>query len=283
MPYIDAHVHVWSDDTARYPRHGEVLCPPNAPAAFPPEELLRHARPAGVERINLIQISFYGFDNSCMLDAIAQYPNTFVGTAVIDPHAAHPEAQMTELASRGVRAFRIHPRLSKQPAATWLQPHGYRAMFATGANNRQAMSCLIDPDAFPELDRMCTEFPATPVVIDHLCRIGADGVIRDTDVNALCAMAKHKNVMLKVGGFYALGKKAPPYDDLAPLIRRVVNAFGPERCMWESDSPFQVLAPHTYQASTDLVRERLEFLSEGDKEWILRKTAEAFFFGQGWR
>lgn len=280
MPYIDAHVHVWSDDTARYPRLGEVLCPPNAPAAFPPEELLRHARPAGVERINLIQISFYGFDNSCMLDAMARYPDVFVGTAVIDPFAPHLERTMADLAKQGILAFRIHPRLSKQPPATWLRPEGYRAMFAAGAKNRQAMSCLIEPDALPELDRMCTAFPDTPVVIDHLCRVGADGVIREIDVNALCAMAKHKNVHIKVGGFYALGKKEPPYDDIAPLIQRVVQAFGPQRCMWESDSPFQVLAPHTYQASIDLLRERLDFLSAGDKEWILRKTAEAFFFAK---
>ena len=37
------------------------------------------------------------------------------------------------------------------------------------------MSCLIDPDGLPEVDRMCTKFPDTPVIIDHLSRIGADG------------------------------------------------------------------------------------------------------------
>jgi hypothetical protein len=32
------------------------------PASFTPEELFKHSRPAGVDRVNLIQISFYGFD-----------------------------------------------------------------------------------------------------------------------------------------------------------------------------------------------------------------------------
>jgi hypothetical protein len=31
---------------------------------------------------------------------------------------------------------------------------------------------------------------------------------------------------------------------------------------------------HTYQASIDLVRKRLDFLSADDREWLLRKTAE---------
>jgi predicted TIM-barrel fold metal-dependent hydrolase len=84
--------------------------------------------------------------------------------------------------------------------------------------------------------------------------------------------------MLKVGAFYALGKKKPPYTDLAALIKKVVKAFGPERCMWESDCPFQVQGDHTYKAGIDLVRKGLDFLSDDDKDWILRKTAEKFFF-----
>ena len=81
------------------------------------------------------------------------------------------------------------------------------------------------------------------MIIDHLGRIGAgpDGAIRDADVAALCALAKHPKIFVKVGAFYALGKKKPPYLDLAPLIREVVQAFGARRCMWESDCPFQVV------------------------------------------
>lgn len=280
MSIIDAHAHVWSGDSTRYPLAAGFERPAGAPLSFTPEELQLHARPAGVLRINLIQISFYGFDNSFMLDAIGQDPNTYVGTAVIDPLGDHPERLMADLAPRGVRAFRIHPRLTGQPAETWLRPEGCRAMFAAGARLRQAMSCLIDPDALPEVDRMAGEFPDTPIVIDHLCRIGADGVIRDADVDALCALARRRSVHVKIGAFYALGRKQPPYDDLSSLIRRVVQAFGPERCMWESDSPFQVLGEHTYLASVALIRDRLEFLSAGDKEWILARTAERFFFSR---
>ena len=90
-------------------------------------------------------------------------------------------------------------------------------------------------------------------------------------------MAGHKRVMVKVGAFYALGKKRPPYLDLAPLIQRVVQAFGVRRCMWESDCPFQVVE-HKYQDSIDLVRKRLDFLTDEDREWLLHRTAEEFLF-----
>jgi predicted TIM-barrel fold metal-dependent hydrolase len=90
-------------------------------------------------------------------------------------------------------------------------------------------------------------------------------------------MAKHPRVMVKVSAFYALGKKTPPYNDLNHLIYQVYQAFGPERLMWASDCPYQVV-DHTYQDSIGLITDRLDFLSEKDKDQILGKTAEDFFF-----
>ena len=277
MHYIDAHVHVWTSDLSHYPLAEGYKREDMSPRTFTPDELFKHTRANGVDRINLIQMSYYGFDNRYMIDMIAAHKNVFVGTAVIDPLGRDPDREMTGLAKRRIRAFRIHPRLSKLPPAKWLQPAGYAAMFAAGAKHNLAMSCLIDPDGLPEVDRMCRRFADTPVIIDHLCRIGADGTVRDNDVKALCAMAAHKRVMVKVGAFYALGKKQPPYTDLAPMIQAVVKAFGARRCMWESDCPFQVVN-HSYRDSIDLVRTRLKFLTEEDKTWLLRRTAEEFFF-----
>jgi predicted TIM-barrel fold metal-dependent hydrolase len=285
---VDAHCHVWTDDTSHYPLATSWKIEDMKPQRFTPEDLLKHAKAAGVSRINLVQMSCYyprdlsskivhGFDNRYMVDMIALYPDIFVGTAVIDPHAEAPDKRMAELAKQGVRAFRIHPRLSKQPAERWLQPEGYAAMFAAGAKLNLAMSCLIDPDGLPELERMAKRYPDKPIIIDHLCRIGADGTIRAQDVTALCALAKQPRVYVKVGAFYALGKKQPPYADLAPLIQSVVKAFGARRCMWESDCPFQVAA-HSYADSIDLVRKRLDFLSDDERDWLLRRTAAEFFF-----
>jgi predicted TIM-barrel fold metal-dependent hydrolase len=277
MGFIDAHVHVWTPDTAHYPLAAGFKKSDMSPAAFTPEELFTHTKTAGVDRLNLIQMSYYGFDNSYMLDMIALHKDVFVGTAVIDPLGNDPAQLMTELAKKRVRAFRILPKLSKVAVEKWLEPAGYAKMFAAGAKNNQAMSCLIDPDGLPEVDRMCKKFPDTPVIIDHLARIGADGTVRDKDVDALCDLARHKRVMVKVGAFYALGKKCPPYTDLGPMIRKVVKAFGADRCMWESDCPFQVV-DHEYLNSFNLVKKRLDFLTADDKEWLLRKTAEEFFF-----
>lgn len=273
---IDAHVHVWTPDTHRYPLAAGFRREEMKPASFTPEELFEHARPCGVARVVLIQMSFYGFANSYMLDTMRRFAGVFSGVAVIDDSAANPASDMRRLAEKGVRGFRIYPR--NVPVDRWLDGPGMQAMWRRGGEDGLAMCHLINPDALEAIDRACAKFPDTPVVIDHLGRIGVDGNIRQADVDRLCRLARHRKTYVKVSAFYALGKKQSPYLDLAPLVRRLFDAFGPERLMWATDCPYQVQAGHTYADSIALVRDRLDFLSPGDKQWLLRKTAERVFF-----
>src|SRR3954447_9669746 len=129
-PYIDAHSHAWTPDVAHYPLAVGFTVADMQPRSFTAEELLATCRPAGVGRVNLIQMSYYAFDNRYMLDMIKLYPERFVGTAIIDPLAEKPDEAMRALLPRGVRAFRILPDLGKQPPARWLEPAGYASMFA---------------------------------------------------------------------------------------------------------------------------------------------------------
>ncbi|QDV37720.1 amidohydrolase family protein [Tautonia plasticadhaerens] len=276
-PYIDAHSHVWTPDLDRYPLADGFARSDMQPPSFTAEELLATCRPLGVGRVNLIQMSYYGFDNSYMLDMIAAYPGRFVGTAIIDPAGPDPASAMAELRPRGVVAFRIQPQVLGLPVDRWLDHPGYEAMFTQAAEGRQAISCLIGPDALPEVARMCGRHPDAPVIIDHLARIGVDGTIRDADIETLCGLARHPNLYVKIGAFYALSPAGPPYLDLAPMIRRVLDAFGPDRCMWESDCPFQVV-DHTYEDSLSLIRDRLDFLTDSDRDQLLAGTAEALLF-----
>ena len=119
-PYIDAHSHVWTPDVAHYPLAPEFTVADMQPKSFTASELLAECRPAGVGRVNLIQMSYYGFDNRYMLDMIKLHPDRFVGTAIVDPLGAEPGKAMRELALLGVSAFRIQPRYGKQPPKSWL-------------------------------------------------------------------------------------------------------------------------------------------------------------------
>jgi predicted TIM-barrel fold metal-dependent hydrolase len=274
--FIDVHVHVWTNDLERYPLAPGFTRNDMQPSTFLPEDILRQARPSGVNRIVLIQMSYYRFDNSYMLDVIRHSPGVFRGVAVIDKEGSHPDLVMRELKKRGVRGFRIVAGGTR--GAPSFEDEGFDKMFRCASEERLAMCPLIDPDALPALAKQCERFPDMPVAIDHLAHVGAQGRILESEVQALCAMAKYPQVYVKVSAFYALGLKRPPHEDLAPLIRRVYEAYGPQRMMWGSDCPYQVMK-ETYEDGISLVRDHLSFLSAEDKEWILRRTAESVFFG----
>jgi predicted TIM-barrel fold metal-dependent hydrolase len=279
-PYIDAHVHVWTSDTDAYPISSKYQKSDMKPPSFTPEELFAHCRPVGVGRINLIQMSFYQDDHRYMLEAIAKHPGTFAGTGLlvdVTADGAKPADRMRELGDQGLRAFRIGGQ-SRTAGPDWIGHPNYEALYRLGAERNLILSFLINPADLPGVDRMCARFPETPVIIDHLGRVRAGSDSFTADAEALARLAERPRVYLKVGAFYALSAEGPPYTDLLPLIERAVSAFGPERCMWESDSPYQVQPPHEYAASLALIRDHATFLSDSAKESLLSKTAETLLF-----
>ena len=276
MPgFIDAHVHIWTDNFAEYPLAKGFQAEEMTPRVFTPDDLLRHTTPEGVSKVVLVQMSYYGLDNSYMLAAIRERPEVFRGVAVVDWNSDSVEKAMRALAQQGVSGFRIFPQ--NVPAETCLEGEGLDRMFRFAARENLVLCLLVNPEALPAVARRCAAFPDTPVVIDHLARLGMAGPVSEGDTQALCALARYPKVKVKVSAFYALGEKKPPHLDLAPLIKRVYEAFGPKRLMWASDCPFQVQS-ETYADGLSLLRDRMDFLSTEDKEWILQRTAEETFF-----
>ena len=278
--YIDAHSHIWTRDIAKYPLKQGTTLEDLQPPSFTTEELLTTAHKENVGRVVLIaHHTFYGFDNKYMTDAAAEHPGVFKVVGMIDDSKPHPDAEMKQLLKQQVTAFRITPWVRED--AHWLDNSGMKLMWKTAAATGQAMCCLINPENLPEVDKMCEQFPDTKVVIDHFARIGVDGEMRESDLKNLSSLARHKHTFVKISAYYALGKKQAPYDDLRPMIRRLYDTFGPQRLMWASDSPYQLVGEgNTYKASIALIRDRMDFSAE-DREWLLRKTAENVFFSVG--
>ena len=237
------------------------------------------AMPQGVGRAVLIQhYPHHGYDNSYLIDTWKKHPERFRIVGQIDSARPHVDRLMRDMLQTGVTGFRIGPR-DDQP--DWLAGDGMKLMWKTAAETRQSMCCLIGPSKIAETAEWCVKYPDTPVVIDHFAGIGGDGTIRDKDVQNLCNLAAHKLVRIKISAYYAFGKKQPPYLDLVPMIKRLFDAFGPDRLMWASDCPYQLTAPNTYAASIALVRDHLDFVSADDRRKLLRTTAESTFFAVG--
>jgi len=273
---IDAHVHVWTSDLEKYPINEGYTRKEMQPPSFTAEDLFQHSKPNGVDRVVLIQMSYYKYDNSYMLDTLARFPEVFRAVAQIDENRPDLRDAVLKHIGQGVRGYRVWA--SKETCAKWDATPGMQNLWNLGAETGVKICLLANPDTLPTIAEKCKKNPKTPVVIDHMCRVGMTGTIDPTEADNLCRLSEFDNVFVKVSAFYALGAKKPPYTDLGPLIRKLRDAYGASRLMWASDCPYQVEKGNTYAASINLIRSGLDFLSAEDRRWILRDTAEKVFF-----
>jgi len=273
---IDAHVHVWSSDTHRYPLAPGFGLKDMAPRSFTPHDLFAQCRPNGVGRIVLIQMSFYHFDNRYLLDSIAYHPDVFRGVAIVDETRANLHDTMKSLKAQGIRGFRVYSE--PEQVAAWPHSVGMKKLWTYAADMNLTLCLLTEPEALPGVHRMCQAYPHTRVAIDHFARIGMKSPIRRRNVDELCRLAECPHTYVKTSAFYALGAKKAPYTDLGPMIHRLRDAYGASRLMWGSDCPFQLQDGQTYGNSIALIRDRLPFLTVEDKHWMLGGTAEKVFF-----
>ena len=273
--WIDAHAHVWHPDTERYPISRNYKIEDMQPKSFTEKELISHCKPAGVNRIVLIQMSFYEYDHRYMEEVMRANPNRFSGVSLIDWNQRRLQAEVKKHRRAGMRGFRMH---SRGDAGRWPSDANVRKLWSLAADYDLAICPLINPEDLEHIESLCKQFPKTKVVIDHFARIGVGGQIDEDRIQLLCRLANHPQTHVKTSAFYALGKGKPPYLDLLPMIQRIVSAYGAERLMWASDCPYQVQAPHTYQDSLDLINKHANFLSTDDKTAILSSTAEKIFF-----
>ncbi len=286
LGYVDAHSHLWSPDRIRYPLRPGASESNVVPRGFTPGEFFSHARGEGVNRVVLIgHTGHFGFDATYLVDLMKARPGEIALQAFLDHADPNVTTRMAELKRQGAKAFRL--RLLDPWQSAFADDHPIMKAYQFAAAQQLVICPLTNPDWLPELDRLSAKFPATTMVIDHFARIGVDGygqtppvpgTIKPADVANLVRLARHPATYVKLSAFYALGQRTAPYDDMLPLIRELLAAYGPERLMWGSDSPYQVVPPHTYKASIALIRDRLDGLSEGDREWLLRKSAERVFF-----
>lgn len=276
MGFVDAHTQIWTADTKRYPLAKNAVPRKNYQKDFSPEILLRHARPSKVDRIVLVQALIYGKDNSYILDVMHRFPKIFRSVAIVDKNTSSIVDEMSHLHELGVSGFRVTS--PENNCRGWLNQPYYEKMFSHAASTKQAICVSTNSSGLCELDRMCSVHPETIVVIDHMAKIGESEKIQDTQVKALCSLEKHPNIYIKISRFHSFGKRKPPHQDLIPTINHVIDAFGTDRVMWGSDSPFQVIH-ETYEDSISVVRDLLN-LSDKDQNLILGGTADKIFFAR---
>ena len=262
MLIVDAQVHIWGADTPerRWP-------PGNAhrahrPQPFSAEDLLTEMAAAGVDRAVIVPPSWEGDRNDLALAAAQAHPDRFavMGRPPLDalrPGGADPHALDCWRAQPGMLGIRVttagagERALFTDPAGDWLWQ----------AAEHAALPAMVSgPGLLPEIGRLAQRHPGMRLVIDHLALVrDAKDEAAFGDLDDLLALARHPNVAAKASALPRYSSEPYPYRRLHPFLRRVFDAFGPERFFWGTD---MTGIPCTYRQAVTLFTEELPWLRD---------------------
>ncbi len=202
-----------------------------APAEL--ETLRAAAEPLGVTRYVVVQPSFYGVNNACLLSALAKLGPR--GRGVIAADAARTTASQLEwYASRGVRGVRINLySAGLAETAGPLEPilAGWRGKLPGAGWHME----IIAPMPAILAGATAIANAAVPVVIDHYGLPG-DAEPDSATGKKLLKLADSPRVWFKLSAPYRTVSDPLATRPPRAWLRALLEA-APDRCVWGSDWP----------------------------------------------
>jgi D-galactarolactone isomerase len=244
----DTHMHIYD---SRYPA---------APSALlrPPDATVDHYRKVqaglGLQRVVVVQPTTYGLDNSCTLDAVAEFGDDARAVVVVDDQVTDQELdRLTQLGARGARFHMLPggavPWEIMPTVAARIAEFGWHIQLQM--NGRDLIDRIGALLALP-----------TTLVVDHVGRYMPPV---DPDAERFAVLVR----LLDTGRCWV--KLSAPYESAVDVtheyaaVTRLVHTLvdrAPERMLWATNWP------HPGQANppslTDLGRLAFEWLPDAE-------------------
>jgi predicted TIM-barrel fold metal-dependent hydrolase len=303
---VDAHMHIFGRLCGRIAagavtgqawgkarvgdKELQLLPPFCRETSFPAEAALAQMDWAGVDRAVLLQGPFYGNQNSVVLDAVARFPDRFLGAAYFDPWDADPHQKLDGILAAGkFRAVKlecteptglcgIHPdaRLD-DPKLAWLwdelEANRLVLVLDLGAPGTRSYQTAA-------VRAIAGRRPRLRIVIPHLAQI-APSVVESPERRSLWEeqidLGLLPNVWFDCASLPAyLPDEDYPYPTAAKFLARAVERIGYERVLWGSDLP-GLAGAMSYPQAVRLAKRHADSFSSDTQAAFLGGTALQVF------
>jgi L-fuconolactonase len=253
---VDAHHHFWDPSRADYPWMTDELAPIRR--RFGPEDLVPHLEACGVDATVVVQARMELAETWELLEVAdaTSFVRGVVGWVDLT------DAKIPD-----------HPKLAgirhqahDEPDPRWLtRPEVLRGIRAVGEAGL-AYDLLVRTRELPAALEAALALPEVRFVVDHLAKPPIRTGVTVAWAEALAPLSELPNVFCKLSG---LVTEANPGDDLAPFVRRGIEWFGAERCLFGSDWPVCLLAA-SYEEVFATIRDATR---EGERGAVFGETA----------
>ncbi|MGB0748832.1 MAG: amidohydrolase family protein [Magnetospiraceae bacterium] len=231
---VDAHCHVFgpADSFPYAPERKYTPCDASKEKLFELRDYL------GFSRNVIVQASCHGKNNDALVDALLTAGDLARGIAVVGPDVSDEDLHKMHAAGvRGVRFNFVKRLVDATPKEVFM-----------GIAERIAklgwhIIVYFEAPDLEELIPFLTQLPTT-VVVDHMGRPDiAKGVDHPDFQRFVDLLANHDNFWSKVSCPERLSVSGPPYADVVPFAKKLVDLF-PDRVLWGTDWPHPNMKSH---------------------------------------
>jgi predicted TIM-barrel fold metal-dependent hydrolase len=266
---VDSQVHLWKAESQDWP-----WVPGAKPQLLEPftiEKLVPMMDDAGVNRAVIVPPGWPGDRNDYALEAAKRYPDRF--------------AVMGRIALQDPKSVALLPKWKEQPGMLgvrvifnndvtipWLTD-GTADWFWPAAEKAGLPVMFFAPGRTLMFARIAERHPQLTLIVDHM---GVNAVMAKektipAGIDQAVALAKYPNVSIKMSSAPNMSLESYPFRDVTVHLRRVFDAYGPQRCYWGTDLT-NSFAKATYRQRVTHFTEELSFLSESDKDWVMGRA-----------
>jgi len=275
--FIDIHPHIISGDTVRYP-HSPLFGKQSdwsKERPVTPDGLIAAMDEAGVEKAAIVQSSTcYGFDNSYVVDSIAQFPARFTGVGSVDMLKPDAPERIREWVAGGISGLRLFTGGSTAAfdPSTLDDPRSFSSWELCG-DLGLSMCIQTDPVGLTRVAGLAKRFPKVNIIVDHLGRPDVTDGPPYKQASSLFELTPCENIFLKltprIFGDVKRGSATPE-----TFFPRLVSEFGSDRLAWGSNFP---ASEKSMKENLLVAHECLACLSPEDQSWIFAKTAQHLY------
>jgi L-fuconolactonase len=265
MLIADSQVHVWAANTPERPWAPGTR--PHRPVPLGWEELLREMNAAGVDRVAIVPPSLDGTRNDLGLAAAQEHPDRFAVMGKIDVKDPQAPARLARWRSQpgmlGLRFnFKRAPQALDSGDANWV--------WGVAEEAGVPIYVGVSHENVHVIDAIAERHPRLRLIFDHMALAsGVKDEVAFRDLDQLLVAAKRPNIAVKVSALPCYTDAPYPYRNLHAHVRRVYDAFGPQRMMWGSDLS---RLRGTYRECVTMFTGEMGWLSGSDLEWIMGRS-----------
>jgi 2-pyrone-4,6-dicarboxylate lactonase len=262
----DAHIHIFSPD----PKYPSVPAPLYTLPYGRLEHYLRLADFLGIARMVLVQPSYYGTDNSCLIDALRVIGSRGRGVVMLADGMLNTDLDRFDQV--GVRAIRLdlfsRSSLPREELIVYIRRAVERAK-SRGWHIQFYTPGWVARDLISFLATLDIDF-----VIDHMGYMLEEDGLTERDFDRLLSLFRGGNCWLKLSGPYRLAKHKG-YEAVAPVAKAIV-ATRPDRVLWGSDWPH---IPEGSRDTGELLNLLLNWAPEAETRQMILADNPARLFG----